>query len=118
MQITGEPDGPPMRQGNEQSHFPGAQFAAAPYSPPSTTATSAMGEGQYIDVSLQEALITYYTDAHPALAWMLLGDNVTRVGATSTLVIPLGAYPSADGWISAGITPLASGIRWQSGFMS
>ena len=29
MQITGEPDGPPMRQGNEQSHFPGAQFAAA-----------------------------------------------------------------------------------------
>ena len=34
---------------------------------------------------------------------MLLGDNVTRVGATSTLVIPLGAYPSSDGWISAGI---------------
>ena len=32
-----------------------------------------------------------------------MGDNVTRVGATSTLVIPLGAYPSADGWISAGI---------------
>ena len=22
MQITGEPGGPPMRQGNEQSHFP------------------------------------------------------------------------------------------------
>ena len=30
-------------------------------------------------------------------------QNVTRVGATSTLVIPLGAYPSQDGWISAGI---------------
>ena len=48
-------------------------------------------------------MITYYTDAHPALAWMQMGENVTRVGATSTLVIPLGAYPSADGWISAGI---------------
>ncbi len=103
MQITGEPDGPPMRQGNEQSHFPGAQFAAASILGALYYRDFAGGEGQHIDVSMQEALITYYTDAHPALAWMMLGENVTRVGATSTLVIPLGAYPSADGWISAGI---------------
>ncbi len=103
MQITGEPGGPPMRQGNEQSHFPGAQFAAASILAALYYRDFADGEGQYIDVSLQEALITYYTDAHPALAWMQMGENVTRVGATSTLVIPLGAYPSADGWISAGI---------------
>ena len=103
MQITGEPDGPPMRQGNDQSHFPGAQYAAASILGALYHRDFGGGEGQHIDVSLQEALITYYTDAHPALAWMLLGDNVTRVGATSTLVIPLGAYPSSDGWISAGI---------------
>ena len=103
MQITGEPDGPPMRQGNDQSHFPGAQFAAASILAALYYRDFNGGEGQHIDISLQEALITYYTDAHPALAHMLLGDNVTRVGATSTLVIPLGAYPSADGWISAGI---------------
>ena len=103
MQITGEPDGPPMRQGNEQSHFPGAQFAAASILAALYHRDFGGGEGQHIDVSLQEALITYYTDAHPALAWEMLNENVTRVGATSTLVIPLGAYPSADGWISAGI---------------
>ena len=103
MQITGEPDGPPMRQGNDQSHFPGAQFAAASILAALYFRDFNGGDGQYIDVSLQEALITYYTDAHPALAYTLLGENVTRVGATSTLVIPLGAYPSADGWISAGI---------------
>ena len=103
MQITGEPDGPPMRQGNDQSHFPGAQFAAASILAALYYRDFNGGEGQHIDISLQEALITYYTDAHPALAHMLLGDNVTRVGATSTLVIPLGAYPSSDGWISAGI---------------
>ena len=103
MQITGEPDGPPMRQGNDQSHFPGAQFAAASILGALYHRDFGGGEGQHIDVSLQEALITYYTDAHPALAHMMLGDNVTRVGATSTLVIPLGAYPSSDGWISAGI---------------
>ena len=83
--------------------FPGAQFAAASILAALYHRDFGDGEGQHIDVSLQEALITYYTDAHPALAWMLLGDNVTRVGATSTLVIPLGAYPSSDGWISAGI---------------
>ena len=103
MQITGEPDGPPMRQGNDQSHFPGAQFAAASILAALYHRDFGDGEGQHIDVSLQEALITYYTDAHPALAHTMLGENVTRVGATSTLVIPLGAYPSSDGWISAGI---------------
>jgi len=103
MQITGNPDGPPLRQGNEQSHFPGAQHAAAAIMGALFYRDMQGGPGQYIDVSMQEAMITYYTDAHPALAWMQRGENVTRVGTNSTLVIPLGAYPSSDGWISAGI---------------
>ena len=103
MQITGEPDGPPMRQGNDQSHFPGAQYAEAAILAALYHRDLGGGQGQYIHISLQEALINHYTDAHPALAWMQLGQNVTRVGATSTLVIPLGAYPTANGWISAGI---------------
>ncbi|PKB71033.1 MAG: hypothetical protein BZY87_08055 [SAR202 cluster bacterium Io17-Chloro-G6] len=103
MQITGDPDGPPLRQGNEQSHFPGAQHAATAILGALFYRDMQGGTGQYIDVSMQEAMITYYTDAHPALAWMQRGENVTRVGTNSTLVIPLGAYPSQDGWISAGI---------------
>ena len=103
MQITGEPDEPPLRQGNEQSHFPGAQYAAVAILAALYYRDMLSGTGQYIDVSLQEALITYYTDAHPALAWMQRKENVTRVGTNSTLVIPLGAYPCKDGWISAGI---------------
>jgi crotonobetainyl-CoA:carnitine CoA-transferase CaiB-like acyl-CoA transferase len=103
MELTGEPDQPPVRQGNEQSHFPGAQYAAVAILAALYYRDILSGSGQYIDVSLQEALITYYTDAHPALAWMQLGENVTRVGTNSTLVIPLGAYPCRDGWISAGI---------------
>jgi len=82
MQITGNPDGPPLRQGNEQSHFPGAQHAAAAIMGALFYRDMQGGPGQYIDVSMQEAMITYYTDAHPALAC---------------------AYPSSDGWISAGI---------------
>ena len=103
MQITGDPDGPPLRQGNEQSHFPGAQYAATSILAALYYRDMLEGTGQYIDVSLQESLITYYTDAHPALAWKQMQENVTRVGHNSTLVVPLGAYPSQDGWISAGI---------------
>ena len=103
MQITGDPAGPPLRQGNEQSHFPGAQHAATAIMGALFYRDMQDGRGQYIDVSMQEAMITYYTDAHPALAYIQRGENVTRVGTNSTLVIPLGAYPSKDGWISAGI---------------
>ena len=106
MQITGDPDEPPVRQGNEQSHFPGAQYAAVAILAALYYRDALGGTGQYIDVSQQESLITYYTDAHPAVLWMQLEQNVTRVGTNSTLVIPLGAYPCQDGWISAGvITP-------------
>lgn len=103
MQITGEPDEPPLRQGNFQSAYPGAQYASVAILAALYYRDLKGGEGQYIDVSLHEALITYYTDAHPALAWQQMGQNVTRVGTTSTLVIPLGAYPCQGGWISAGI---------------
>ena len=107
MQITGEPDEPPVRQGNEHSHYPAAQYAAvAILAALYHRDFAGGGQGQRIDVSSQEALITYYTDAHPALLWRKLGQNVTRVGTNSTLVIPLGAYPCQDGWIAAGvITP-------------
>ena len=126
MQITGEPDAPPVRQGNEHSHYPAAQYAAVGILAAlyyrdfggtdgniadgnigdGNISGSGAGVGQHIDVSSQEALITYYTDAHPALLWRKLGQNVTRVGTNSTLVIPLGAYPCQDGWIAAGvITP-------------
>ena len=120
MQITGEPDAPPVRQGNEHSHYPAAQYAAvgilAALYYRDFGGIDAVGNGngsgigpgigQHIDVSSQEALITYYTDAHPALLWRKLGQNVTRVGTNSTLVIPLGTYPCQDGWIAAGvITP-------------
>ena len=105
MQITGDPDGPPIRQGNEQSHFAGAQYAAVAILAALYYRDALGGTGQYIDVSQQESLITYYTDAHPAVLWMQLEQNVTRVGTNSTLVIPLGAYPCKDGWISAGVIP-------------
>ena len=93
MQITGEPDEPPLRQGNEQSHFPGAQYAAVAIMAALYHRDGGAGEGQHIDVSLQESLITYYTDAHPTLAWMQRGENVTRVGTNLNPRRPPGRLP-------------------------
>ena len=115
MQITGEPDEPPVRQGNEHSHYPAAQYAAVGI-------LAALyyrdfgggGVGQHIDVSSQEALITYYTDAHPALLWRKLGQNVTRVGTNSTLVIPLGGV-SLQGWMDRRRRNHAPGMGYPRG---
>lgn len=103
MQVTGDPEEPPVRLGDEQSHFAPAQYAAVAIMAALYYRDTVSGRGQYIDVSVQEALITYYMDQHPALCWMLRKENVVRVGTSSALVIPLGAFPCKDRWISAGV---------------
>lgn len=106
MQVTGEPDGPPMRLGNEQSHFAPGQYAAlAVVAALYERETS--GLGQHIDISAEEALITYYLEQHPALCWQMRHQNVSRAGKGSTLVIPFGVYPCRDGWIGIGVVTLA-----------
>lgn len=111
MQITGDPEEPPVRQGNEQSHFAGSQWAAMATMAALYHRDMVSGRGQYIDVSMQEALLTYYMDAHPALCWMLRKENVVRVGPHSALVVPLGAFPCKDGWIAVGI---ATAKEWDA----
>jgi len=61
------------------------------------------GEGQYIDVSMQEACVTYYQDQHPAALWHFKNQNVIRVGKSSNIVVPLGIYPCKDGWVGLGL---------------
>ena len=111
MQITGEPDEAPVRLGNDHSHYPAAQCAAVAIVAALYHRDAISGMGQHIDVSQQEALLTYHTDAHPALLWRQRGENVIRVGTNSDLVIPLGAYPCSDGWVAAGVI---TGREWDT----
>ncbi len=103
MQVTGEPDEPPVRPGNEQSHFAPSQYAAVTLLAALYWRDNCSNEGQYIDVSMQEACITYYQDQHPAALWHFKNQNVIRVGRTSNIVVPLGIYPCKDGWIGLGL---------------
>ncbi|MDP7239725.1 MAG: CoA transferase, partial [Dehalococcoidia bacterium] len=111
MQITGEPEWPPTRQGNEQSHFPGAQYAALGIVAALYNRELASGEGQYIEVSAMEALLTYYTENHPAVAWLLSQTNVGRPGVRSRMTVPMGVFPCQDGWIALGVV---SAGEWES----
>lgn len=99
MQVIGEPGGSPVRLGNEQSHFAPSQYAALAVVAALYSRDVVSGRGQHIDISMQEAIITYYLEQHPALCWRVRGENVTRVGRVSDLVVPCGAFPCQDGWV-------------------
>jgi len=103
MQITGDPEGPPTRLGNEQSRFPGALYAAL-----GTVAALLYRDwhgigAQHVDISMQEALLSFYLEQHPVLCWNVRKKNVIRVGPVSSLSVPAGVFPCADGWVGIGI---------------
>lgn len=100
--ITGDPEGTPVRPGDEQSHFAPSQYAATAILAALYYRDFNLGKGQYIDVSMQEAIIPFYLDQHPAQCWLLTGQSPTRSGLGSTLAVPLGAFPCKDGWVALG----------------
>ncbi|MFQ5666507.1 MAG: CaiB/BaiF CoA transferase family protein [Candidatus Binatia bacterium] len=103
MQVTGDPDGPPMRLGNNQSRFAPALYAAVGVVAALLHRDWHTGAGQHIDVSTQEALLSFYLEQHPVLCWQVRRKNVTRVGPVSSLAVPAGVFPCRDGWIGIGI---------------
>ena len=107
MQLTGEPDQPPLVLGGEQSFYPGAQYAAAGTVAALFYRDATSGKGQHVDVSMQEAMITFYHEQMPVAMWKKEKENVSRVGVMDAMVTPCGLYPCKDGWISlCVVTPL------------
>ncbi len=107
MQLIGEPDQQPLVLGGEQSFYPGAQYAAAGTVAALFYRDAASGKGQHVDVSMQEAMITFYHEQTPVAMWTKEKENVSRVGVMDAMVTPCGLYPCKDGWISlCVVTPL------------
>ncbi len=109
MQVTGDPDGAPTRLGNEQSRFPPALYAALGVVAALFHRDWHGAGGQHIDVSMQEALLSFYLEQHPVLCWNMRGKNVIRVGPVSSLSVPAGVFPCQDGYVGIGIF---SGREW------
>jgi len=107
MQLVGEPDQPPLVLGGEQSFYPGAQYAAVGTVAALFYRDATSGKGQHVDVSMQEAMITFYHEQTPVAMWKKEKENVSRVGVMDAMVTPCGLYPCKDGWISlCVVTPL------------
>jgi crotonobetainyl-CoA:carnitine CoA-transferase CaiB-like acyl-CoA transferase len=99
MQVTGDPYGLPIRFGDEQSHFAPSQYAAVAIVSALYYRDYVSGHGQYIDISMQETLNVYCSEATQEAGWVLLGENVIRQGPTSRYNFPGGLYSCKDGWV-------------------
>jgi crotonobetainyl-CoA:carnitine CoA-transferase CaiB-like acyl-CoA transferase len=100
MQLVGEPDQAPLVLGGEQSFYPGSQYAAVGTMAALYYRDAVSKKGQYVDVSMQEAMISYWQEQTPVPMWQKTKENNTRVGAMDAMVTPCGLYPCKDGWIS------------------
>jgi crotonobetainyl-CoA:carnitine CoA-transferase CaiB-like acyl-CoA transferase len=111
MQLVGEPHEQPLVLGGEQSYYPGSQYAAAGTLAALFHRDSGSGKGQHVDVSMQEAMITYWHEQTPVAMWKMTRENVSRVGSMDAMVTPCGLYPCKDGWISlCVVTP----VEWDA----
>ncbi len=105
MHLTGEPDGPPVRLGAEQSHHLPSLLAL-------TGAVLALnqrdviGGGQHLDISMQECIPLYTMETSGPSSRVVAGTQPVRHGNKPERAFPFGGFECADGWVTiAAIEP-------------
>jgi crotonobetainyl-CoA:carnitine CoA-transferase CaiB-like acyl-CoA transferase len=100
MALTGPPDGPPTRTGVNLADYIGGLFLAVGILA-ALRERDRSGEGQLVDVSNQDALVTML-DSTP-IWYKASGAEPVRGGNFHRLVAPFGAYRAKDGWVVVAI---------------
>jgi crotonobetainyl-CoA:carnitine CoA-transferase CaiB-like acyl-CoA transferase len=96
MDITGEPDGGPMKPGVAYADvFTGVYSALAVEA--ALLARHKTGEGQHIDMSLLDVQVSVL--ANQALYYLVSGAPPQRVGNAHATVVPYGVFPASDGHV-------------------
>ncbi|MFI5315802.1 MAG: CaiB/BaiF CoA transferase family protein [Myxococcota bacterium] len=99
LSLNGEPGGPPVKAptfiGDDLGGLHGALAALAALRHRDRT-----GEGQHVDVSLQDALL-FQSNGYPMLA--ALGVDLPRMGSQFVVAAPAGVYRCADGYVMLGV---------------
>jgi formyl-CoA transferase/CoA:oxalate CoA-transferase len=96
MAISGEPGGPPMKHGMSIADI-GAGMWAALAVVAALLARERTGEGQYIDVSLLDAQLSWLTYA--AGNFFATGENPGRYGSAHPSIVPYQPFATADGYL-------------------
>ncbi len=99
MNLTGFPDGPPTKAGSAIADSIGGTFAYG------AIATALLhrertGEGQWVDVSMVDCLVSLVFD-EPMDCYEALGLP-ERLGNRIMRLSPFNAYPAQDGWLVVG----------------
>ncbi len=120
MSITGEPGGPPIKNGNSVADINAGLLAVigvlAAYAHKLRT-----GQGQVVDTSLMEAALqqTYWQ----AAIYFATGESPGPTGSAHLLTAPYQAFRASDGWINIGganqanwerITDVVGHPEWRS----
>ena len=99
MSVTGEPGGPPVKNGNPVSDINAGVLAAlgitAAYVHKLKT-----GQGQIVDTSLMDAALQQ--TAWHAAVFFATGQSPGPTGSAHLLTAPYQAFQTSDGWINIG----------------
>jgi formyl-CoA transferase len=99
LSLNGEPGGPPVKAptfiGDDLGGLHGALAALAALRHRDRT-----GEGQHVDVALQDALL-FQSNGYPMLA--ALGVDLPRMGSQFVVAAPAGVYRCTDGYVMLGV---------------
>lgn len=93
LKITGDPDKPPLSNFGAQAEYQ-AGLSAFAGTVANVLLRDATGEGEYLDLSMQDVVATNLEHRSPALN---LGLEANRVGLTVSATY--GVYACADGWV-------------------
>jgi formyl-CoA transferase/CoA:oxalate CoA-transferase len=94
MSISGDPDGPPMKHGMSIADI-GAGMWAALAIVAALLARERTGRGQYIDISLLDAQLSWLTYA--AGAYFATGSDPARYGSAHPSIVPYQPFATANG---------------------
>lgn len=93
LKITGDPDKPPLSNFGDQAEYQ-AGLSAFAGTVANLLLRDALGEGEYLDLSIQDVVATSLEHRAPALN---LGLVANRAGLSVSATY--GVYPCADGWV-------------------
>ena len=93
LKITGDPDKAPLSNFGSQAEYQ-AGLSAFAGTMANLLLRDATGEGEYLDLSMQDVVVTNLEHRSPALN---LGLAANRVGLMVSATY--GVYPCADGWV-------------------
>jgi crotonobetainyl-CoA:carnitine CoA-transferase CaiB-like acyl-CoA transferase len=100
MDITGDPDGPPMKVGTSI-----ADLVTGLYASQSVLAAlmkrQRTGEGGRVDVSMLDAMASLLT--FNAGMYFASGESPKRRGNVHPTISPYETFPARDGWINVGV---------------